>query len=54
MKINETKVKAVTLPPNQMTSPYAYKGETTVCNIGLKTYNENDRQVFKYCVQGNA
>ena len=23
-------------------------------NIGNKTYNENDRQVFKYCVQGNA
>jgi hypothetical protein len=56
MKINEMNVRPVTLPPNQMTSPYAYCSVRQIIKHRtlLRAYDEYDCKVFKNCIHRNA
>lgn len=55
MKMKDTKVKAVTRPPNQITSPYACQTIRDGHHLNIKnTYNKNNCQVLEYRVHWYA
>lgn len=56
MNRKDTKVSAVTRPPNQRTSPYAYVKYPINQTDKLDksgTYDEDDGQVLEYRIHGN-